>query len=186
MDAHAPFVPAQPPLTANRGQLASAGLGRSLLVTLLTGLLGISVASCSRQPNADRVINVEDTDQEMNAAIEKARASLPSFWQAFDHHEPGESDFSLKVRITDSHGTEHFWTSDIERKDGKVFGTINNDPDIVKNVKIGDRVEIPEADISDWMFLREDKMVGNYTIRVLLKQMPAQEAEYYKQRLADP
>jgi len=34
--------------------------------------------------------------------------------------------------------------------------------------------------------LRNGKMVGNYTLRVLFKQMSKEEAEKYKQMLADP
>lgn len=122
----------------------------------------------------------------MNAAIAKAREFLPSFWQVFEQRGRGEEGFSLKVKITDSHGTEHFWATDIEKKGDKVFGTINNDPEIVKNTKIGDRIQIPEADVTDWLYLRADKMVGNYTLRVLFKQMPAKEVEFYKQRMAEP
>ena len=37
----------------------------------------------------------------MNAAIAKARETLPHFWQVFEKHGRGESDFALKVKITD-------------------------------------------------------------------------------------
>ncbi len=72
----------------------------------------------------------------MNAAIAKARASLPQFWEVFGNAGHGEKDFSLKVKITDKHGSEHFWLTDIERKDGQLHGIVNNDPDIVKDVKL--------------------------------------------------
>jgi len=122
----------------------------------------------------------------MNAAIARARASLPDFWRVFEKRDRGETDFSLKVKITDKEKVEHFWVVDIERKDGKIFGIINNDPDIVQHVKLGDRITVNEADISDWLYLRNGKMVGNYTLRVLFKQMPKSEVEKYKQMLADP
>lgn len=122
----------------------------------------------------------------MNAAIAKARDSLTNFWQAYEKRNHGESDFSLKVKILDKEKVEHFWVGDIERKDGKIFGTINNDPDTVQNVKLGDRLAVNEADISDWLYLQNGKMVGNYTLRVLFKQMPKEEVEKYEQMLADP
>ena len=156
---------------------------KSHIGSLIIIVFAASLVGCSKQ---DKVINVADDDQEMNAAIAKARDTLPQFWQTFEKREHGESDFALKVKITDRKGTEHFWLVDIERKDGKTLGTINNDPDIVRNVKLGDRIPIPEADISDWLYLRDGKMVGNYTLRVLFKQMPAKEVEKYKQMLADP
>ena len=128
-----------------------------------------SLVGCSAEPSADPVITVAKDDAEMNAAIAKARASLPSFWQKFDQPGPGETDFSLKVAIKDPNGTEHFWLVDLERVDGKILGTINNDAEIVSSVKDGDRIPIPESDISDWMYMRDGKIVGNYTVRPLFK-----------------
>ena len=159
---------------------------RILTRILCAALLAVTFTSCKKKWQGDHVINVESTDADMLAAIAKARETLPTFWQAFDHHEHGEERFALKVKITDSHGTEHFWLNNVERKDGKVFGTINNDADIVKSVKLDERIEILEPDISDWLFMRDDKMVGNYTLRVLFKQMPAEEVEKYKKLMVEP
>ena len=92
----------------------------------------------------------------------------------------------MKVKIHDKDKVEHFWVGDLERKEGKILGTINNDPDIVQNVKLGERIKVNEADISDWLYMRDGKMVGNYTLRVLFKQMTKEEVEKYKQMLADP
>jgi len=155
----------------------------TITVTALVAILSLLLAACSKR---DKVVNVEDDDPEMVAAIAKARSTLPQFWQVFDKPERGESKFSLKVKITDKKGTEHFWASEIERRDGKTMGTINNDPNIVASVKLGDRIEIPEADISDWLYMRDGKMVGNRTLVPLLKTMPAKEAEAYKKMMAEP
>ena len=157
-------------------------MNRIPLLALLAILLSLLTA-CSKR---DKVVNVEDDDPEMVAAIAKARDTLPQFWQVFDKRERGESKFSLKVKITDKKGTEHFWATDIERRDGKTMGTINNDPNIVASVKLGDRIEIPEADISDWLYMRGGKMVGNETLRPLLKKMSAAEAERLRSMMADP
>ena len=150
--------------------------------------MSVFLAACSRSGSsyADRTINVEGDDAEMVAAIAKARESLPHFWQVFGHPERGENDFALKVKISDTYGDEHFWAIDIERQDGKITGTINNDPNIVRSVKFGDRIAIPEADISDWLYMREGKMVGNFTLRILFKQMPQKEVEAYKAIMTDP
>jgi uncharacterized protein YegJ (DUF2314 family) len=74
----------------------------------------------------------------------------------------------------------------LERTEGRIHGTINNDPEIVESVKFGQRIEVPEADISDWTYTRNEKMYGNYTLRALLKTMPAEEAEQFKSMLAEP
>ena len=153
------------------------------LSAALLGLLASLLTGCSERV---RVTGVKADDAEMNAAIAKARETLPQFWQVFDRREHGESKFALKVKLTDKHGTEHFWAMNLERRDGRILGTINNDPEIVASVKLGDKITIPEADISDWLYLRDGKMVGNYTIRPLFKTMSAKEVEQYKQLLAEP
>lgn len=152
------------------------------LVALAAVLLSL-FSGCSKR---DKVVNVDENDPEILAAIAKARESLPQFWQVFEDRGRGESNFALKVKITDKNGTEHFWATEIERKDGRTMATINNDPNIVSSVKLGDRIEIPEADISDWLYIRDEKMVGNETLRPLLKRMPAEEAEKLEAIMADP
>ena len=140
----------------------------------------------SKPERRDGTIDVAKDDAEMTAAIARARAELPQFWQVFERRERGESDFALKVGITDGNGTEHFWANEIARTNGQTMGTINNDANIVKKVKLGDRIVIPEADISDWTYTRDGKMAGNYTLRVLFKKMSADEVERYKKMMADP
>ncbi|MFO1512752.1 MAG: DUF2314 domain-containing protein [Verrucomicrobiota bacterium] len=157
-------------------------LGLNLALALV-GCMVFSLAGCSKR---DKVISVEDDDAEMNAAIAKARGMLPHFWQVFEKPSPGESDFALKVKITDKNGTEHFWANEIKRQNGKIMGTINNDPNTVKTVKLGSRIEIPEADISDWMYMRGGKMVGNFTLPPLFKHMPAAQVKQLKSIMADP
>jgi uncharacterized protein YegJ (DUF2314 family) len=159
-----------------------------LIIALICAFVAAaSLTSCSRHNSKDdKTISVSSDDAEMNAAIAKARASLPDFWQAYQKREQGESGFSLKVKIIDNEKIEHFWVVDIERKDGKITGAINNDPDNVQNVKLGDKITVNEPDISDWLYLRNGKMVGNYTLRALFKEKPKSEVEKYKQMLADP
>jgi uncharacterized protein YegJ (DUF2314 family) len=147
-------------------------------------LAACNVAGCSS--DSDPVTSVDSGDAEMNAAIAKARDSLPRFWSTFEKPEHAESDFALKVKLTDANGTEHFWLSDLERKDGKIMGTVNNDAVTVRSVKLGDRIPIPEASISDWMYMRDGKMVGNYTVRALFKTMSPAEVENIKKMLAEP
>ena len=159
-------------------------MNRTLHITLV--ILAVVLALFTACSKRDKVINVADDDPEMLAAIAKARDTLPEFWKVFDKPEHGESGFSLKVKITDKRGAEHFWVTDLQKQDGKIMGTINNDPDIVASVKLGDRIEVPEADISDWLYMRDDKMVGNETIRPLLKKMPADEAKKLKSIMANP
>jgi uncharacterized protein YegJ (DUF2314 family) len=172
---------------------------KAALLGVLVGLgLATLSAGCSRSKDKvvnvapddpeskDKVVNVAADDQEMNAAIAKARATLPVFWKSFERPGAGEDSFGLKVRISDSNGTEHFWVVEIEKKNGKIFGEINNDPETVKSVKLGQRIEVRDDQISDWTFTRNGKIVGNHTLRPLLKKMPSREANRLRSMLEEP
>lgn len=157
-------------------------LGR--IVLALLALAGAAVAAAQEQP---RVIMVPEKDPEMAAAIAQGRATLARFWQALDKPQPDEEGFALKVGLpADGGGSEHIWANRIERKDGKIFGTINNVPKNLKNIRLGQRIEIPEPLVSDWMYHRSGKIVGGYTIRALLKRLPRDEAARLRAMLADP
>ena len=52
--------------------------------------------------------------------------------------------------------------------------------------KAGDVTEFREADISDWMFTRNGKIVGGETIRPLLKAMPKADADALRARMETP
>lgn len=156
------------------------------LLTLFAALLTLLTACSPHDKDKDKTVAIEGDDAEMTAAIAQARETLPQFWKIFQKSEHGESDFALKVMVTDPHGIEHFWAIDLVREDGKIMGTINNDPNTVASVKFGDRIEIPEKDITDWVYMRDGKMVGNRTLKPLFKNMPAEEVAKLKMMMADP
>ena len=145
-----------------------------ILLTLLTG--------CVKRDKG----YVEDTDPEMAAAIAKAQETLPQFWQTFDQRTHGESNFVLIVRITDMGRIEHFHTTDFERRDGKTIVAISHAPKIVSSVKLGDRIEIPPADITDWSYMRDGKYVGLRTMPPRFKNMPAEQVAAFKRVMIDP
>ena len=121
--------------------------------------------------------------KEMDQAIARARKEVDTFIAEFS--KKAGSDFAVKAPIKDKNGTEHFWLTDIQFKDGMFEGTIGNDPGVVENVKHGQKWKIKKSDISDWMFMRDGKMHGNYTLRPLLKTMPPEEAAQLRAILAE-
>lgn len=146
-------------------------------------LAGFPVAA---QKNA--VIDVPSTDPAMEAAKAKARAGLAEFWKSFEKPGPGEDRFTLKVSVPVGGGnTEHIWVNGIERlPDGRIAARLDNVPRDMKGKKSGDRIEIETKDISDWMFMRNGKIVGNETMRPLLARLPKAQADHYRAMLEKP
>jgi uncharacterized protein YegJ (DUF2314 family) len=52
----------------------------------------------------------------------------------------------------------------------------------VKNVHLGQRVTVAPRDVSDWMFVKDGKLMGGYTTRVLYARLsPEQRAQFDKE-----
>jgi uncharacterized protein YegJ (DUF2314 family) len=132
-------------------------------------------------------IKIPNRDPAMEAAKAKARTTIGQFWEKLERPGPGEEGFALKVALPyNPRDSEHIWTKDVERRDGKITAVINNRPRDVKTVRLGQRIEIREDQISDWMFMRNGKMVGNYTLRPMLERMPPADAARYRAMLEEP
>ena len=94
--------------------------------------------------------------------------------------------FAVKVPVEDKGEIDHFWLTDIVYRNGKFEGVIGNEPGIVTNVKSGQKWTVKKSEISDWMYMRDGKMFGNYTIRPLLKTMSEEEAARFRSIMANP
>lgn len=153
---------------------------RTLFLTAAMLLPGIGCAD--QKP--DTLVESGYDEQEMEKAIARARSEVDNF--IAELNKPTGHSHAVKAPIEDGDVVEHFWIADVTFKDGVFHGKINNDPGLVKNVKIGQAWKVKKEGISDWMFMREDKMHGNYTMRPLLKTLPKEEAEQLRAILADP
>jgi uncharacterized protein YegJ (DUF2314 family) len=157
---------------------------------VLLPVLAMLAASCRGDAPAgdaavDVVATVKKGDPEMAAAISRARSRLPEFWKAFEA-PAGRDSFSVKVPITDGAGTEYFWLFDLSRAGERVFGTIGNRPTVVTSVRENQRIDVPQSEIADWMYMQDGKMHGNFTLRPLLRTLPPNQAEQLRAMLAEP
>lgn len=158
-------------------------MNRWMLKTLGCALCLMLVATaCQQKP--DTLIDSGYDQAEMDAAIAKARGSVDTF--IAELQSPSGESHAVKAPITDGDQTEHFWLSDVSYQNGEFQGTIDNDPGTVTNVKVGQSWTIKKGEISDWMYMRDGKMYGNYTMRPLLKTMPPEEAQMWESLLAEP
>jgi len=136
---------------------------------------------------ADRVISVADTDAEMNAAIARARATLPVFWASYEAPKRMETEHALKVRFRAVGNDEHIWMSDVKKlPSGEYAARFADTPRNLPGKRFGDLTEFRDADISDWMFMRNGKIVGGETIKPLLKSMPKSDADALRARMEQP
>lgn len=140
----------------------------------------LCTAACAEK-KPDTLVTGGYDQQAMDEAIARARRETGEFLKVLAAREANE--FSVKAPITDSHGTEHFWITDVRFENGGFIGLIGNDPGVVKNVRYGQEWKVKTDEISDWMFVRGDRIHGGYTIDPLLHTMPKGEADDLRRRL---
>jgi uncharacterized protein YegJ (DUF2314 family) len=155
---------------------------RGLFVFALLCICSCGCGDSSSSP--DTLIESGYDEKEMEAAIARARREVDTF--VAELAKPTGESHAVKLAITDAGETEHFWLMDVKHRNGQFEGVINNEPGIVKNVRLGDKRTVNKAEISDWMYIRDGKMYGNYTIRPLLPAMPKEDAEKFRAMLANP
>jgi uncharacterized protein YegJ (DUF2314 family) len=154
---------------------------RLVAVALLFSLAYGSSAMSQEPPP----VGVPTDDPEMAEAIYIARESLPSFWARLQNPASDEEGFALKVAFPNVENSfEHIWLIEIERSGSRISGVVNNTPATVPTLRDGSRLEIDPTRITDWLYLKSRKMVGNYTLRALLKRLPPEDAAYARQLLA--
>ena len=97
---------------------------------------GAAVRAEDRSP----VIDVNSANAEMNAAIAKGRATLPTFWASYDAPKPSETGHSLKVRFPNPRNNgEHIWIADVKKTaDGRYSGRFANAPRDLPGKKAGE------------------------------------------------
>ncbi|MCP3472868.1 DUF2314 domain-containing protein [Bradyrhizobium sp. CCGUVB1N3] len=163
------------------------------VLAAITGISVFGILTIGPTPQVgaqDRspVIDVRSGNPEMNAAIARARNTLPTFWASYDAPKPTETGHSLKVRFpTSGTNAEHIWMADVKKLgSGSYSGRFANRPRDLPGRREGDLVEFRDADISDWMFMRNDKIVGGETIKPLLKSMPKADADALRARMEQP
>ena len=150
-----------------------------LLLALVLALVGLG--ACEKAPPETLFTGSYDESQ-MDEAMAEARAKWDHFVTAF---EAGDADdYSVKVAIEDGEEVEHFWAVDLKYENGKFEGMIGNEPGLVSNIAYGDRVTIDPETLSDWLFVKDDQMHGNYTLRVMMATMDPEEAKLWQAQLA--
>ena len=72
--------------------------------------------------------------------------------------------------------------SEVTWDGGKFTGVINNEPVDTQEVRLGDRVEVTPTELSDWMYVDGNRIVGGYTVRVLHYQQSPEEQKAFTEQ----
>lgn len=134
---------------------------------------GLKVIEREEEPD---IYQVGEDDKAMNEAIVTANKTLHLFNAALKSAADSLEAFSLKVRYDapDGYG-EHIWLNEVTLRNNIYTGIVNNVPNVITQVSLGDTVTVNNNNISDWMYLSNNKMRGGHTLRVIMKKMSPEE-----------
>ncbi len=134
--------------------------------------------------NGDKVYSVEPDDIAINRAVDSAKATYSRFLEDFKRQDSSAGNFVIKIRFSyEGDIAEHIWVNELHFKTGKLFGILNSIPAYVTTLKMGDTLEVKKEDISDWMYVRNNKMIGGYALRALYSKMSEKERKELREEL---
>ena len=148
----------------------------SLMLALGPGLASAQGAD----PGDDKTVTFAPGDPEMTAATTQALTGLDEFLALAEAPPAGTERFKLKVKVRDGNVTEHFWVIPFRRTETGFVGILANQPEEVRNVVLGQNIEFTRNDVSDWGYTRDGRQVGSFTVCVMFKRMPKEEADYMR------
>lgn len=119
------------------------------------------------------------------AIRETVRRTLPDFWKHREAPAAGESDFMLKVAFAEGGKVEHMWVEPTHREGDRITGKLNQEPGQLRGMRDGQQVSFSTAEISDWLYRRDGKMVGNFGLRAHLDEIPEPQRSALRKMLAD-
>ena len=115
----------------------------------------------------------------MQKAVAKARKTVGEFVNALQHPTPGETDFEVKKPFVQKGDVEHIWLSEVTFVGGHFQGKVDNEPAKILGLKPGQVVSVNPDEISDWVYIKNGKLVGGYTIRAHYNELtPEQKQEF--------
>lgn len=156
---------------------------KTLMLSLVVAAFAVTAcdAAPAVQPSAqsDNVVPIATQDSEMNAAIAAARATLPQFEALLADGQLADSFPKVKVGLDSDDGSvEHIWVAEPQFSGDTIHGVLDNEPALLSGRHRGDAVSFRRDQVSDWSYVRDDRLFGNYTTRVMLPQLePAQREE---------
>ncbi|HEX8655117.1 MAG TPA: DUF2314 domain-containing protein [Allosphingosinicella sp.] len=157
-------------------------MGFRYLSLALALIAGSGAAAAGAGGEGDLVLSVPLGDPEMQAAIGRARAELPSFLERLADPAPDEGEFMVAYDIMPGKEEELVWVYRLDRSPAGIAGVLLSQPQRAR-ASAGDRVTIPDGQILDWAYRKGAVMQGGHTYRVLIGRMPRDESAMLREYL---
>jgi len=118
-------------------------------------------------PTFAPLVNVDGDDPRMVQAVEEARKRWPEFVAAFSAKSDEGKPFIVKARFEEGEKTEFMWASVNRIQGDTIHGILENTPHELASFKEGQNVQVPLADLNDWLYVKGEEAIGGFTMKVI-------------------
>jgi uncharacterized protein YegJ (DUF2314 family) len=155
-------------------------------VVLIAGLAFASSSAIAqpskRSAEQGNVHGVPLADPAFDSAAREARRTLPIFLAKWRAKPAGYAAFRVKAafRTDDGLGDEYLWFEpQTVSANGQMSGRLSNDTTRILKMKMGSSVQVEPRKIVDWMYVKDRRMFGQFTMRAQLdRATPQQRAQF--------
>ncbi|HLF72323.1 MAG TPA: DUF2314 domain-containing protein [Dehalococcoidia bacterium] len=117
-------------------------------------------------------------------ATAEAQTSLEDFIAALQENRPGRSGFAIMAPFASSGGgREHVWLAIHLYRDGAFYAEVTSDPVAASKIKAGQLFSVAEGQVTDWMYIEAERLVGGYSIRLERSRLAPEEREAFDREL---
>lgn len=110
----------------------------------------------------NNIQRIDINDSNYMYAIETTQEALPVFLSAFDANDTGLS-FFIKSKFVRGQDVEHMWSKLLKHNADSVWSILDNIPDKINGIKLGDTLITPNAEIEDVIVSHGDSVLfGNF------------------------
>ena len=143
-----------------------------MTVILCVIILFSSCDKNARDFSPSAVIEVEQSDSELEKIADNAKRALPTFFRNLARPEAGANNFYVKYPLADDGAVEQVWLGDIRVKDGVYYGRLANTSSLLGDKKKDNLITFNPNAITDWMYIQDGKIIGGRSIKYLLEKTP--------------
>ena len=98
---------------------------------------------------------------------------------------PGEANalVAVKTRLTDGDQAALVWLMLIKPTSRGFLASVFEIPPSFTTVQIGDKFEVPDAELSDWMYNMGGILHGGFSLRGQREQLPPEQRDAFDERI---
>jgi len=137
-------------------------IGLSLLFVNFTSNLTGNIIN----ENNEEVIYLDANDTDVIQAKEQAQSKMDYFILSLDNQDYA---CGIKTFFDDENKKEHMWIIVNNYSNGKFYGILVNDPEVVTNYVKGDEIVVAKENVEDWVIFDKDENIieGNFLAKII-------------------